>query len=226
MNQRQEQLLFEIAEEYLKTAQAVGSKLIADKYHTDLSPATIRNDMAFLEEEGYVYQPHVSAGRIPTEKGYQYLLKHIDWDKMPSRQEKQSIMSEVDLKDKEQAVRQIAKNTARLSRNAVVVSRNPSETYYTGLAYLFSHPEFSHQARVCSISEVVDHLDEVMGKILPHLSKGKVNVMIGSDNPFGSDCGAVMTRYEKDGIFGVLGPVRMNYQENVGRLNYIRSIIQ
>jgi heat shock gene repressor HrcA len=73
---RQKDIFNNIVQEYIKTAQPVGSKLIVDKYHTDVSPATVRNDMAELEDQGLVFQPHISAGRIPTEYGYKYFVEN------------------------------------------------------------------------------------------------------------------------------------------------------
>ena len=72
MNERRQNLLDIIITHYTKTAQPVGSKLIAEISDFDLSPATIRNDMAELEAGGYIFQPHTSACRGPTEKGYQF----------------------------------------------------------------------------------------------------------------------------------------------------------
>ncbi|TSA23306.1 heat-inducible transcription repressor HrcA [bacterium] len=79
---RQKKLLRAIILEYLKNAQAVGSKVLSNGYGFDLSPATIRNEMAVLAEKGYIEQSHTSAGRTPTEKGYKFYINDIiDFDK-------------------------------------------------------------------------------------------------------------------------------------------------
>lgn len=77
LTQRQREMLKGIILEYLKTAKPVGSKAIAENYDFPLSPATIRNEMALLTQEGYLMQPHTSAGRIPTEKGYKFYITEI-----------------------------------------------------------------------------------------------------------------------------------------------------
>lgn len=77
LTQRQREMLKRIILEYLKTAKPVGSKAIAENYDFSLSPATIRNEMALLTQEGYLMQPHTSAGRIPTEKGYKFYITEI-----------------------------------------------------------------------------------------------------------------------------------------------------
>jgi len=77
MNQRQEKLFKNIVQEHISQAKAIGSKFLADKYSLDISPATIRHDMVELESQGLIYQPHTSAGRIPTAKGYQYYVDNF-----------------------------------------------------------------------------------------------------------------------------------------------------
>ncbi|MGC9337169.1 MAG: heat-inducible transcriptional repressor HrcA [Candidatus Cloacimonadia bacterium] len=77
LTQRQREMLKGIILEYLKTAKPVGSNAIAENYDFSLSPATIRNEMALLTQEGYLMQPHTSAGRIPTEKGYKFYITEI-----------------------------------------------------------------------------------------------------------------------------------------------------
>jgi len=81
MNPRQEKILSAVIEEYTQTAIPVGSSILAQKYKFKVSPATIRNDMTALEEDGYLYQPHISAGRIPTDKGYRYFVEEVMKDK-------------------------------------------------------------------------------------------------------------------------------------------------
>jgi len=77
LTDRRQQLLQLIVDEYVTTAQPVGSSAIVDKYRLPFSPATVRNEMARLEEEGYISQPHTSAGRVPTDRGYRYYVETL-----------------------------------------------------------------------------------------------------------------------------------------------------
>lgn len=77
LDERKSAILSAIVSEYIQTAQPVGSTHVAASTQMAVSPATIRNDMAFLEREGYVVQPHTSAGRVPTEKGYRFFVDHL-----------------------------------------------------------------------------------------------------------------------------------------------------
>ncbi len=77
LTERQKTLLLLIIRDHIESAQPIGSKRLAEHYHLELSPATIRNEMAALTEMGYLRQPHTSAGRVPTEEGYRYFVSQM-----------------------------------------------------------------------------------------------------------------------------------------------------
>src|SRR3712207_5968695 len=77
LDERKTAILRAIVQEYIATAQPVGSTHIAHAPGVRVSPATVRNEMAMLEQEGYLVQPHTSAGRIPTDKGYRFYVDHL-----------------------------------------------------------------------------------------------------------------------------------------------------
>lgn len=77
LSERQKTLLLLIIRDHIETAQPIGSKRLADRYHLKLSPATIRNEMSALTDMGYLRQPHTSAGRVPTEEGYRYFVSQM-----------------------------------------------------------------------------------------------------------------------------------------------------
>ena len=77
MDSRKEKILEAVVLDYIQTAEPVGSRTISKKYNLGVSPATIRNEMADLEEMGLIVQPHTSAGRIPSDKGYRYYVDYL-----------------------------------------------------------------------------------------------------------------------------------------------------
>ncbi|MDF1541671.1 MAG: heat-inducible transcriptional repressor HrcA [Anaerosomatales bacterium] len=77
LNERRRRVLKALVEEYIVSGQPVGSKLLVDCYHLECSPATVRSELAALEETGYVYQPHVSSGRVPTDTGYRAFVDEL-----------------------------------------------------------------------------------------------------------------------------------------------------
>src|ERR1700752_211946 len=91
LDERKLAVLRAIVEDYVSTTEPVGSKSLVDRHHFDVSPATIRNDMAVLEEQGYISQPHMSAGRIPTDKGYRLFVDRLSGTKPLSVSERRAI---------------------------------------------------------------------------------------------------------------------------------------
>jgi heat-inducible transcriptional repressor len=91
LDERKLTVLRAIVEDYVSTTEPVGSKSLVDRHHFDVSPATIRNDMAVLEEQGFIAQPHTSAGRIPTDKGYRLFVDRLSSVKPLSAAERRAI---------------------------------------------------------------------------------------------------------------------------------------
>ncbi len=77
LEERRREILKDLVSEYIKTGEPVGSARMVDKFHFDISPATVRNEMVALERMGYIYQPHISAGRVPTSKGYRFFIENV-----------------------------------------------------------------------------------------------------------------------------------------------------
>jgi heat-inducible transcriptional repressor len=111
-----------IVEDYVSTQEPVGSKALVDRHQLGVSPATVRNDMASLEEEGFITQPHTSAGRIPTDKGYRLFVDRLGGVKPLSAAEKRAISTllegAVDLDD---VVQRSVRLLAQLTRQVAVV---------------------------------------------------------------------------------------------------------
>jgi heat-inducible transcriptional repressor len=89
LDERKSAILRAVVEEYIDTAQPVGSGHVANASGVDVSSATVRNEMAGLEAEGYLRQPHTSAGRVPTEKGYRFFVDHLRQPRLPGRSAEQ-----------------------------------------------------------------------------------------------------------------------------------------
>ena len=225
MNARQEKLFKNIIIEHLLSAKAVGSKFLVDKYSMDVSPATIRNDMAELEWQGLISRPHTSAGRVPTQKGYEYYVRnYLQANAVASRDKEllDMLSHEIRTKEPEIVVKNIAKKIAELSNSATIVAFSKNDLFYTGLANLFSQPEFSNFDVVCNISDVIDHLDDVIGSIFDDIEDTQIK--IGQNNCFSDKCSSIITR-SGDKLFGIFGPMRMDYEKNLALVNYARGLI-
>ena len=226
ISERKKFILETIVKEHVKTAQPVSSGGLVEKYGLDISPATVRNEMMELEEEDFIYQPHTSAGRVPTESAYELLLD--DWrrdKKTPSLKSAEEKLLEQLFKREEIAYKQTAKAIAEMSREAVFWAFHKNDLYYTGLANLFAQPEFRQLEIVSDVSGVIDRLEELIDDNFEKLPSGE-QVLIGSKNPFGNFLSAVLVKYrdnKQSGIFGILGPMRMDYGRNLALVRFIKN---
>jgi heat-inducible transcriptional repressor len=124
LTDRRSRILRLVIEEYVESAAPVGSEAIVRKYRLPVSPATIRNEMARLEEEGYVTHPHTSAGRVPSDKGYRYYIEDLMEERELTQEEKETIRHQFHQaeRDLEQWVHLAAAVLAQAVRNMAVVT--------------------------------------------------------------------------------------------------------
>lgn len=122
LDDRKLAVLRAIVEDYVSTNEPVGSKTLAERHNLGVSPATIRNDMAVLEEEGYITQPHTSAGRVPTDKGYRLFVDRLSTIKPLSPAERRAIETFLTgAYDLDDVVSRTVKLLAQLTRQVAVV---------------------------------------------------------------------------------------------------------
>ncbi|MDT8914617.1 heat-inducible transcriptional repressor HrcA [Amycolatopsis sp. PS_44_ISF1] len=121
-DERRFQVLRAIVADYVSNQEPVGSKTIVERHNLGVSSATVRNDMAVLEEEGYIAQPHTSAGRIPTDKGYRLFVDRLSEIKPLSTAERRAITSFLDSgTDLDDVLRRSVRLLAQLTRQVAVV---------------------------------------------------------------------------------------------------------
>lgn len=228
--ERQYKLLQTLIKEYIKNAHPVSSKTLAQKCGFDCSSATIRNDMVDLEDAGFIAQPHTSAGRIPTEKGYQYYIKHFIHRKELGEAKKEAVEQAMQKQedDQREKIRRLAKALAELTDETVVVSFG-GNSYYTGISRMFRKPEFAEHAELMvSIGEMFDQIDDVMNSMQARVVDD-IQILIGQDNPFSSSCSMIVSEYDlwDDGssLLGILGPMRMDYDTNISIMEYMESLM-
>ncbi|MBI4122081.1 MAG: HTH domain-containing protein [Parcubacteria group bacterium] len=223
MTPRQETLLKELLEKYISQAGPVSSSLLAKRMR--VSSATVRNELAELEAQGYVLSPHTSAGRVPTLKGYEFYVQHCLQPKVPTDAMVKRL--EACLRA-DHLAKALAKELAEFSHVAVMVALDKDSFYYTGISELFAQPEFNDQRSVVIISRVLDALDEALQQLYAQASEA-TSVLIGGANPLAADCALFVNRcaVEKgqDGIMAMLGPLRTNYNMNAGALAFAKRLL-
>jgi len=232
LTDRQKNLFSVVVKEYTENAVPVGSKHIAKKYGFDLSSATIRAEMNELEDAGYLFQPHTSAGRIPTDKGYRYFVEKIMPDRELSKFEQKKLQAELlKLKAKNtRLTRTAAKLLSSLSGN-LAISGLKDEFDDFGMRELLDEPEFQEMDDLCRLAETLDYIDERVDQLVGKLKDNEVKIYIGKENPIKeiSNCSMMVTPYKtksgEKGILALIGPKRMRYAKNKSLIEYMKKLL-
>ena len=224
MNKRQEKIITKIVEEYIKTTQPVSSGFLVKNCKLEFSSATARNEMANLEKEGFIHQPHIAAGRVPTEKAYNFYLNNILKLKSENKFVDKELQKIAELEeDQNLKLKLTAKKIAEITGETIVIAFATNDLYYTGISNLFNHPEFKEYDLIRQMSEVIDELDQKIIGLFEN-QNDVTNILIGSQNPLGSSCSFIYTFFNEGGsVFGLLGPMRMNYAKNISLIQYINQ---
>lgn len=234
MNDRQREVLAAIVELYTKTALPVGSEALLERHHFPVSSATLRNDMLALEEDGYLYQPHTSAGRIPTDLGYRFYVEEMMGDKPLSKRDQARLQEEfLKLQAKHtRTVRTTARLLSALSGNLAVSGLvGKDEMYDFGMKALMDKPEFQEMDELSRLVETLDTLDEKIDTLLENVRDGETKIFIGKENPLGGadNCAMVVSPYrDKDGergILAIIGPKRMEYAKNKSLIEHMKKLL-
>lgn len=230
MNTRQEAILEAVVREYIDTGLPVGSLVLTEKYQFLYSPATIRAEMAELEGGGFLSHPHTSAGRIPTEKGYRYFVNMMaEEQKLLSREELVAQKRLASMQDR--YVRQLetaSEVISDLTRNMGFAGLS-GEIFYHGLRYLLAQPEFLDPVRILKAGELIDNLTGLIEEI-PYSQSP--HIYIGSEIPIGKSagCALILSGFQspngRQGMVGVLGPMRMPYSHNLSVVSEVKSILE
>lgn len=221
MEARYNKLLKAIVEQHINTAKPVSSKSLVEDKLFDLSSATIRNEMVELEEQGFIKQPHTSAGRVPTVSGYRYYLDNLlsikDIDHRDMAELEKSYQSDM---------RDLVKHLSQKTNLAAILTSERNNIYITGLFNLFSQPEFEDYKMVLSMGQVVDSLERAMANILPKINKAEV--LLGEENPWSDNCSVVIAPLptKEKSLLAFLGPVRMDYNLVLGLMDSVVKIVK
>lgn len=233
MNERQVQILVAVIEEYTKTGLPVGSSVLVNKYKFNVSPATLRSDMVRLEELTYLYQPHTSAGRIPTDEGYRYFVEEIMPDRELTKKEQLAMQKEL-LQLRAQNSR-LTRTTAKMLSTLsgyVAISGVPGKNDFSecGLRGLLSQVDTDNMDDICALAESLDYIDERCDELMTELSDGETRIFIGEENPISKtkDYSMVVSQYEQNGekgIVALIGPKNMEYEKNKSLIDHVKKTL-
>lgn len=227
LDERQQKLLQLVIDTYVTSAEPVGSRFLVETAGLDWSEATVRNELRILEEAGFLTHPHTSAGRIPTIKGYRFLIEQIDPTTLHvSKAEAAALEKALVHEDSETVQKNIAKALVELSDETAIIAFSVEKMYYTGLSNLFSKPDFGEMKLVANVSQVFDRCEEYLPRFYTRVTNEPA-CFLGKDHPFGEMLSVVATRFGRDGesLLILLGPQRMDYKNNLSLLKKTRELI-
>jgi heat-inducible transcriptional repressor len=219
MTERQAKILSAIVEQYAEVAAPVGSVLLANLF--GVSSATIRAEMARLEELGYIEQPHTSAGRIPTDKGYRFYVNQVtEQVEGPMLPAVNRNARAIDVRirgagEAAQAIKSAVDSLVEITRNLAIATIG-DQLYMSGISNLFSQPEFANGTAVQEVAKLLDNLEPWLREAQPN---EPLSVYIGQENPIGkaSGCTLIVSKfrspYSDRSYIGIVGPKRQSYRQ-------------
>jgi heat-inducible transcriptional repressor len=215
MTERQKQILSAIIEQYAEVAVPVGSTLLAKVF--DVSSATIRAEMAELERLGYIRQPHTSAGRIPTDRGYRFYVNSLTSEtNIPEKRAERALTARMQHGAlPERTIRNAVDTLVELTHNLGLATIG-NQLYMSGLSNLFGQPEFIGGSQVQQVARLLDNLEPWLREAAPN---EPLSVFIGAENPIGRAAGVslIISRFRSPfsdhSYIGTLGPTRQSYRD-------------
>jgi heat-inducible transcriptional repressor len=234
---RQADILRTIVETYADVSSPVGSVALSKIFN--LSPATVRSEMAELERLGFISQPHTSAGRIPTDKGYRLYVngitdsessacKTFELDIKPSRVIRAIGASSDSAGQPDRAIKNAVDNLVSLTHNLGLATIG-DQLYLSGLANLFSQPEFFAADSIKEVASLLDNLEPWLREAAPNQP---ISVYIGAENPIGgaSGCSLIISKFSspfsENSYIGVLGSTRQNYSQVINLVQNTGLMLQ
>ena len=236
LKDRNSYILKVLIKEYTRTGEPVASEILNAKYRLGVSSATIRNDFVVLTEEGYLYKPYISSGRIPTDKAWKFFIDTISEENDSSEQWEEKIKNELlkikfRLENHTNSVKEIKKLLDVISE----------ESHSFCFCYLFQEDEIIKQGFKYMFAEMMEEelltcrffqqIAESLEKLDEKLKNIKIDenplVLIGKDNPFvESDQFSSLLSIvsEPKAILGILGPKRMPYKKNIAILRAVSNL--
>jgi heat-inducible transcriptional repressor len=231
---RQVEILKSLIEEYIETAEAVGSETLEKKHNLSASPATIRNEMVRLTDLGYLKKPHISAGRIPTPLGMRFYVKQLMKEKELSTADEVSLKEKVwDLREKEREfLKQVTRTLAERTKTLALTTTDEGDFFCAGYANILDMPEFFDIDLTKNLLQVIDEAEYLQNIFLGQVDDSDIHILLGEElgpklnGPYGFVYRKYHTPMNLVGEVGVLGSSRLNYTSIVPTVRYFGDLIE
>lgn len=234
LTERQAKILKTLIEEYIETAEPVGSETLEKKYSLGISPATVRNEMVKLTETGYLRQPHASAGRAPTSMGFKFYIDHLMQEKNLSVAEEVAVKEAVwDYRfEFERLLKEITRALADRTQSLAVASTDKGDVYASGYANILDIPEFYDIDVTRTVLSLLDEARRLQAIFERSFGEDPIHILLGEEleQEFLQPCGLVFTHFqagpEKSGALGIIGPSRLNYARVIPIVRYFGNLLE
>jgi transcriptional regulator of heat shock response len=239
LTERQQKILNVAVKEYVETAEPVSSQELLKKHDFGVSPATIRNEMQKLTDKGFLLQPHTSAGRIPTDKGYRFFVNNLlakekssfakasedkpAKDLTPAKWEGEK--TEDTFKFIQGLTRHLAEQTRALALNYV---EDEDIFWKEGWEEVLREPEFEERDNIIDFTKLLENLEQHIGDIK---KESGLSVYIGGENsyPKAKNFTVISSHYHlpngEKGVISIIGPKRMEYDKNINLINSLMKLL-
>lgn len=232
LSDRQEELLKAVIELYVKIGEPVSSDLIEKNYDLGVSPATIRNEMVRLTDMGFLKQPHVSAGRIPTAMGFRLYIHELMKEKEVPVVDEVSIRQQV-WDQRAQYNRMVQTATRALAKkcNMLAVALSNGDIYYSGAANILDLPEFYDIDVTRFVLSMFDELSILQQIISKAQGTDPLHIIFGEETDFEYliPTSFAFLNFENPSgsqdVIGVIGPARLNFPVIIPYLRYIGQVL-
>jgi len=231
---RQTQILKTLIDEYIETAEPVGSEALDKKFNLGVSPATIRNEMVALTKSGYLRQPHTSSGRVPTPVAMKFYVGQLMEEKQMSLSDEVKTKEEVwdARRDVNELIREATHALAERTNALAIGALDSGRIWHAGYANVFANPEFADMAacaQLFSFLEEVNSLHRLFFETITGVTP--IEVLFGEELgwPGRMPIGLAATRFKikgQEGALGIIGPERLRYQTIIPTLRYFRDLLE
>ena len=226
LKERQKIILEAIIRDYIRTAKPIASRELLEDLDLEISPATVRSEMVRLHELGYLEQPHTSAGRIPTDRGYRFFVDNAVDDVGLDTSERNQIKNLFEHDTLEDFARECSKTISHITRTFTAIGINDDVLTDRGFTEMLDEPEFQDIRHIKQFGKLIDMLDDDMQTLT---EDDEERIFIGAENPMkeARPYTMMITHWSHpkgfNGFLTIVGPKRMNYQKNISLIRYLRD---
>jgi len=232
ITERQKAILDKVIQEHIDSAQPVSSQSLEKKYDFGICPAMIRIEMQKLTDKGFLFQPHTSAGRVPTDKGYRFFVDKL-LEKEISEFEDIFKIEEIFKEAREDILKwttRLTKFLAEESSNFAILHLLKKDLFWKeGWEEVFEEPEFGEKRIISDFFKLLETFEE---KIEDLKVNSGIKIYIGRETPFpkAKNFSIISSKFhfldEGEGIVSLLGPKRMAYDRNIALINSFKKILE